>query len=418
MNVAIIGLGYVGLPLACECASEGIETMGIDVDQEKIQKIENGVCPVDDEVTERRFKEVHEDIDVSDDYSRISESEIVVVTVPTPVSDSKEPNYDFVKSSMKSISDHISEDTLVILESTVAPGTSSKLVTPILEDSGYEVGEDIYLAYCPERIDPGNEEWTIKNIPRVLGAKSSRGLEKAKEFYDVALEAEMNTVDNLESAEASKVVENSFRDVNIAFVNELAKSFDKMGIDTKEVIEAASSKPFGFMPHWPGCGVGGHCIPVDPYYLIDQAESSGFQHDFMQLARDINNSMTFYAVEKLQNALNRHKKPLKDTKIALLGLAYKGGVGDTRESPAIEIKELLLEKESEVRAFDPYVEKESDFSSLEDAVQWAEVIVVGTEHEEFKTLESMNLRNIDVVVDGKNILDNEEIDSDYLGIGR
>ncbi len=418
MKASIVGLGYVGLPLACECADEGLETKGIDVDEEKLEKIKNGVCPVEDEVTERKFKDLYQEIEASKDYSNVSDSDVIVVTVPTPVSDSKEPNYDYVESAMESISENISEGTVVILESTVAPGTSNKVVRPILEQSGYEVGEDIYLAYCPERIDPGNEEWTIKNIPRVLGAYSEEGLEKAEEFYSKALEAEINTVADLKSAEASKVVENSFRDINIAFVNELAKSFDSMGIDTKEVIEAASSKPFGFMPHWPGCGVGGHCIPVDPYYLIDQAETSGFQHEFMELAREINNSMPEYTVEKLQDGLNKHGKPVNGTKIALLGLAYKGGVGDTRESPALEIRKMLEEKQAEINTFDPYVPEDSTLESIEEAVEWAECVVIATEHEEFKEIEKLGTENLALIIDGKNILDRELIETDYLGVGR
>lgn len=418
MNVSIIGMGYVGLPLACECVEEGIKTTGIDVDEEKLEKIRNGVCPVEDEVTERKFKQLYQDIEATKDYSKVSDSDVIVVTVPTPVSDSKEPNYDYVEAAMSSISENISENTVVVLESTVAPGTSNKVVRPILEESGYEVGEDIFLAYCPERIDPGNEEWTIKNIPRVLGAHSEQGLEKAEKFYNKALEAEINTVADLKSAEASKVVENSFRDINIAFVNELAKSFDAMGIDTKEVIEAASSKPFGFMPHWPGCGVGGHCIPVDPYYLIDQAETSGFQHEFMQLAREINNSMPEYTVEKLQDGLNKHGKPVNGTKIALLGLAYKGGVGDTRESPALEIKKMLEEKQAEIETFDPYVPEQSTLESIEEAVEWAECLLIATEHDEFKAIEDQDLEGVDLIVDGKNILEKREAEIDYIGVGR
>jgi len=418
MKVSIVGLGYVGLPLACECVIEGIETVGIDVDSSKIESIRKGECPVEEEVTERKFQKVYKEIRATEDYSDIQGSDAVVVTVPTPVSDSKEPNYDYVEAAMESVSENIDEDTAVILESTVAPGTSRKIVKPILEESGHSVGEDIFLAYCPERIDPGNEEWTIKNIPRVLGAYSDKGLEKANKFYDEVLEAEINTVEDLKSAEASKVVENSFRDVNIAFVNELAKSFDAMGIDTKEVIEAASSKPFGFMAHWPGCGVGGHCIPVDPYYLIDQAENSGFQHEFMQLAREINNSMPEYTVKKLQDALNQHSKPVKGTKIALLGLAYKGGVGDTRESPALEIKELLESKGAGIHTFDPYVPEESTLESLEEAVKWAETLLIATEHKEFKELENTDLDDIDLLVDGKNVLDSENIGTDYTGVGR
>jgi nucleotide sugar dehydrogenase len=286
-----------------------------------------------------------------------------------------------------------------------------------------KVGQDIYLAHCPERINPGDPKWSVHNINRVVGASSQRGLEIALEFYRSIIDAEIKPMGSLKEAEAVKIVENSFRDINIAFVNELAMSFHKLGINLENVIDGAATKPFAFMPHHPGCGVGGHCIPVDPYYLIEYANSYGFDHNFLRLARTINEGMPKYTVELLEEALNEAKKPLNGTKVALLGLSYKANVGDDRESPAYEIRHFLETADTDLKAFDPYI-TDGSTESLAEAMDHAEAIVIATAHDEFRKLDAKSLSsaNIKIVIDGRNVLrakkpELEEAGIVYRGIG-
>lgn len=415
-KAVIVGLGYVGLPLLTQAVSQGMSVKGYDVDEEKVESLEEGKSPIDDERLKEEVAEYVEPEMVSGNEEVLDAADYYIITVPTPVN-GKEPDYSYVKSASETVAEHLEEGATVVLESTVAPGTCRKVVKPILEKSGLEVGKDIHLAFCPERVDPGNEEWTIRNIPRVLGAYSDSGRKKAKEFYDEALEAEIFEASSLEVAEASKVTENAFRDINIAYVNELAKIFDSIDVDAKEVIEAADTKPFGFMAHWPGCGVGGHCIPVDPYFLIKESSDHGHNPRLLSEAREINESMPEYTVQKVMESLNQIEKPVKNTEIALLGLAYKSGVDDMRRSPAISIKNRLENLGAKVRTYDPYLPDESDMDSLEKALD-KECVVIATDHEEFKDLENMETGQVGCIIDGKNMLDEEELDAIYQGIGK
>lgn len=311
----------------------------------------------------------------------------------------------------------------MILESTVSPGTTEEVVIPILEKSGLKAGEDFFIAHCPERIDPGNKKWDVRNIPRVIGGINQESTELAYELYRQIIDADVMKLSSLMNAEATKIVENTFRDVNIAFVNEMAKSFDKIGIDVKEVVDAAATKPFGFMAHYSGCGVGGHCIAVDPYYLIDKAEKKGFNHRFLKLAREINNSMPHYTVNKIAIGLNKIGKSVKNSSIAILGLAYKGGVDDTRESPAYQIIKELKEMGAKITVYDPYVINESTVKTLDEALYNKDSVVIVTDHPEFKKINAEKLKdnNVKVVIDGRNILDKKEIQNQeivYEGIGR
>ncbi|MDP3640358.1 MAG: nucleotide sugar dehydrogenase, partial [Nanoarchaeota archaeon] len=289
-HVCVIGLGYVGLPLACLCARKGYIVIGLDTNQEKIEQIGRGVCPIKDEFLQRELHKVKLQA-TTDPSQALPSADIIVICVPTPVDHQCRPDLAFVELAGKNISRYLRKGQLIILESTVNPGTTEDTLKPIVEDSGLIAGVDFQLAHCPERIDPGNKEWTLPNIPRVIGSLTAKGALLTKKFYASIIDAEITVLKSPKEAEATKIMENSFRDINIAFVNEMAKSFDKAGIDITEVIKGASTKPFAFLPHFPGCGVGGHCIPVDPYYLIESAKQFHFEHKFLELARKINKSM-------------------------------------------------------------------------------------------------------------------------------
>ena len=337
MKVGVFGLGYVGLPLAKLVKEKGYDVVGVDIsDNAVLRAVDEGVVA---------DKELH-------DFTNI---DILVVCVPTPVDDEYMPDLTAVKDVCEKISGNLQNGQTVIIESTINPGVCENIVLPVLEKSGLVAGVDFYLAHCPERIDPGNKKFSVKNLPRVVGGINEVSTRKAAEFYEKIIEAPILRLSNIKAAEATKIMENSFRDVNIAFMNEMAKSFDSLEIDITEVIEAASTKPFGFMAHYPGCGVGGHCIPVDPYYLIEEAKRKGFNHQFLKLAREINNSMPEYTVQKVVEALNELGKSVNGTRICVLGISYKKDVGDIRESPALKIIGKLKKLGANVETFDPYV---------------------------------------------------------------
>ena len=418
-TVAIIGLGYVGLPLGCLCAKKGYSVIGIDIDKNKIDKINHGISPINDEYVKEKLKKGT--IQATDDFSEIKKADYIIVCVPTPVNEKHLPDLSYVENSSKSISKYLQENQVVIIESTVYPGTTEEVILPILEKYRLKAGQDFFLAHCPERIDPGNKKWTIEKIPRVVGGINKKSTEMAVELYEDIIDADIIKVKSSKEAEATKIMENTFRDVNIAFINEMAKSFDKAGIDIIEVIKGASSKPFAFMPHYPGAGVGGHCISVDPYYLIDNAKNYDFDHEFLKLARKINDSMPEYTVSLLEEELKKIGKVVKGAKIGVLGLAYKGNVEDTRESPAFKIINLLKEKGAAVAVYDPYVK--SDVSSLKELLNYSECLVLVTDHKEFKemNLDLLKENNIKIVIDGRNCLDKAgiiELGSKYKGIGR
>ncbi|MDP7282196.1 MAG: nucleotide sugar dehydrogenase [Candidatus Undinarchaeales archaeon] len=418
-KVCVVGLGYVGLPLACLCAKKGHGVAGLDIDSEKIEQINNGTSPINDSALVTAVKEVQGKLKATTDASVVKEAEIIIVCVPTPVDENKHPNLEPLKKAVKTISENLQNGQVIVVESTIFPGTTEDILKPILEESGLKAGTDFFVAHCPERIDPGNKKWTLENIPRVLGAGSEQGAEKAKQFYESILTSPVNVLSTLKSAEAVKVVENTFRDINIAYVNELAKSFDKAGIDVVEVIEGAAIKPFAFMAHYPGCGVGGHCIPVDPYYLIDKAEQDGFKHTFLKMAREINNSMPQYTIDLLENLAG----DLSGAKVGVLGLAYKPDVDDVRESPSLDIIKILKQKNAEVTVFDPNIPEKSDAGSLDEVLEKVDYVVVATAHKEFKAISAEQLKNagIKAIVDGRNCLDKKSIESagvKYKGIGQ
>ncbi len=413
-TVAIIGLGYVGWPLALLAQRKGHQVIGVDIDKKKLARLnaETALLP-----NSERPK-------LTKDFSLVKDASVIVICVPTPVHKNYMPNLGPVEEASKGIAPYLKQGTLVILESTVNPGVCEKTMVPILEKvSGKKEGRDFYVAHCPERINPGDPQWNVENIPRVVGATDRTGLKLATDFYTSILTGSVMPMASIQEAEAVKVVENSFRDINIAFVNELALSFSKLGIDVVNVIKGASTKPFAFLAHYPGCGVGGHCIPVDPHYLIEYAKDNGFEHKFLSLARKINNYMPRFAVEQVIALLKSKRIKPKQATVAVLGISYKSDIEDYRESPAFEIIHELKKAKVNIRVYDPYVREQSTVKNLDEAVQGADAVIIATAHKEFITLtpEYFLRRGVSIVVDGRNCLPKEEFIKAgivYKGIGR
>lgn len=421
-TVAIIGLGYVGLPLAVRASERGYHVIGYDTNQEKIDLLNRGKSPIEDVFLEANLSRFR--FDATSDAKQLKRADIFLICVPTPVDESFYPDLEPVISASELIAAHAKKGALVVLESTVNPGVSEEVVRPIFEKAGFQVSRDIYLAHCPERINPGDAKWNVTNIPRVVGSFDEKGLDLAHAFYSSIVDGEIRKMKSIREAEAVKIVENSFRDINIAFVNELARSFDVLNIDVKDVILGAATKPFAFMAHFPSCGVGGHCIPVDPYYLIERAKQSGFDHKFLKIAREINNGMPGYTVELLQDALNQVKLPVNGTNVGVLGLSYKANIDDVRESPAFKVIKHLEKHQAKVDTFDPHVKKRSSVKSLEALLKKSQALVLVTDHREFKELITPALlkkHGIKVIIDGKNCLDKAAFLKSgiiYKGIGR
>jgi len=421
-SIAVVGLGYVGLPLALLADKKGFDVVGLDIDSNKMELLKNKKSYIDD-VSDKEITETKAFF--TDDFSKIKKIDAVIVCVPTPVDKNKSPDLRPVIGAVSALAPNLKKGALVVIESTVNPGVCDDTVLPLLEKkSGKKVGRDIYLAHCPERINPGDPNWSVKNINRVIGANSKKELNLAVDLYSKIIDGEIKPMASLKEAEAVKVVENSFRDINIAFVNELAKSFHKLGINLENVIDGASTKPFSFMPHHPGCGVGGHCIPVDPYYLIEYARKNGFEHKFLQLARNINESMPQFTVDLLVESLNELGKSLKNTHVGLLGLSYKANIGDDRESPSYVIKDILTKSGAIVHTFDPYIKKDFNEKSLQEVMEKSTAIIIASSHDEFGVITPQYLKknNINILIDGRNVMKDsaEEFSKNriiYKGIG-
>lgn len=422
-KVAVVGLGYVGLPLLVSIyKTRKYNVIGFDVNKTKIDQIKNGISPIEDETTARCVSK--KKVPVSSDESSLKNCDIFIICVPTPIFYDYTPNYDPLKSAVLLVKKYLKRGCHVVVESTVNPGTCEEIVIPILnENAKLKAGVDFNVSHCPERINPGDPKWTVLNINRNIGSINKEWNTVVADFYRSFIkEAVVNEVSCLKVAEATKIVENTFRDVNIAYVNELAMSFDAMGIDLHETLKASSNKPFAFMTHWPGCGVGGHCIAVDPYYLIQRASLSGFDHRFLKVARDINNKMPEYTVNRLVSVLNDKKIPVKGTKVALLGLSYKANVGDLRESPALEIEKMLKEKGFDLTVYDPYVINKGT-KNLKEAIDGVMAVIIATGHKKIiDELPSLLCKSsVKFVIDGRNCLNKEKIEKlkiVYKGIGR
>lgn len=400
-RVVIVGLGYVGLPLAVLAKEQGFDVTGIDLDKSKIAKINKGKSPITDEFVEERLKPGG--LKVSDKFLAVKNADVVIICVPTPVKNDYMPDLGPLNGACMAVAKNLRKGTLVVVESTINPGVSEEVVIPLMEEaSSLKAGKDFYLSHCPERINPGDPKWTIQNIPRVVGSLNKKGLALSLDFYQKLIDAEITPMHSLKEAEACKVVENAFRDVNIAFVNELAMSFSRLGINVVNVINGASTKPFSFMAHYPGVGVGGHCIPVDPYYLIEYAKQKGFSHDFLLLARSINNKMPEFTVEKLVEKLNQAGLALSRAKIAVLGVSYKPNVGDDRESPAYKVIKLLKERGAKFDIYDPYFPAKSTKKSLPAVLANKDAVLLVTNHREFLEFDYTKLSSLKVVIDGRN----------------
>jgi UDP-N-acetyl-D-glucosamine dehydrogenase len=385
-RVGVVGLGYVGLPLAVEFARAGFEVVGMDVQQSKVDQFNSGHSYVKD-VKDHVFKPLVESgkIRATTDFSAIAELDTVDICVPTPLRKTKDPDMSYVVSATDAIAEYLHPGLLVMLESTTYPGTTEELVLPKLSSNGLKVGEDFFLCFSPERVDPGNPKYQTSNIPKVVGGITPACTEIGALFYKQALDTVV-PVSSTRVAEMVKLLENTFRMINIGLVNELALMCDRMNIDVWEVIDAAATKPFGFMPFYPGPGLGGHCIPIDPFYLSWKSKESGIEARFIELAGYINGRMPEFAVEKIQNALNDASKPVRGSHIHILGVAYKRDIDDVRESPALDIILLLQRRGARVTFSDPHVKKiQSDGAVLEaqdmlPSVSAADCVVIVTDH--------------------------------------
>jgi len=355
-TVGIIGLGFVGLPLGLVFAESGIETLGFDVDSQKIEALRSGTSYIRHIPEERVSNARQTDRFIpTSDFTDISRCGAVIICVPTPLDQHLQPDLRFIEATCRSIAPHLSRDTLVILQSTTWPGTTEEVLQPILEKfSKYRLGDGLLIAYSPEREDPGNGNFSTKTIPRLVGGLDSASLETAATLYRLALD-QVVEVGEARVAEAAKLFENIFRSVNIALVNELKIILDSMGIDVWEVIKAAATKPFGFMPFWPGPGLGGHCIPIDPFYLSWKAKEFAINTRFIELAGEINRQMPMWVIRKIQDCLNQWGKAVKGSRILILGLAYKANVDDMRESPSFELMDELIAMGADVAYNDPYI---------------------------------------------------------------
>jgi UDP-N-acetyl-D-glucosamine dehydrogenase len=354
--VGIIGLGYVGLPLAQAFTIGGYRVLGFDIDANKVEKINRGesyIGHIDGSMI-RNMRETG--LSVTADFSRLSEPDAILICVPTPLTLAREPDLTYVENSARAISATLRTGQLVVLESTTYPGTTRRVVKPILEKNGLMVGRDFFLAFSPEREDPGNRDYSAPTIPKVVGGLDSESGQLADALYSRVVKKTI-PVNSAEVAEACKILENTYRAVNIALVNELKMLYDRMGIDVWEVIEAARSKPFGFQAFYPGPGLGGHCIPIDPFYLTWIAREYGFSTRFIELAGEINTSMPHYVVSRIGDTINNRGKPIKGSKVMLLGMAYKKDVDDPRESPGFELMDLLMQKGAQVTYNDPHIPK-------------------------------------------------------------
>jgi len=387
-RVGVVGLGYVGLPLAVEYAAEGYNVVGIDLHEGKTARVNAGDSYVGDVPSSAMaplVKSGH--LKATTDFSVVADLDTINICVPTPLRKTKDPDMSYIVNACEEIAKYFHAGMLVILESTTYPGTTDELVRPILERNGLKAGEDFFLCFSPERVDPGNPKYQTKNIPKVVGGYTPACTEMGKLFYSQALE-NVVPVGSTQVAEMVKLLENTFRMINIGLANEIALMCDTMGINVWEVIDAAATKPFGFMPFYPGPGLGGHCIPIDPFYLSWKTKQAGVEARFIELAGYINGNMPHFIIEKVQAALNDVSKPVKGSKIHILGVAYKRDIDDVRESPALDIIHLLLRRGATVSYSDPYVPEISiDGGTLyaggEAELTEADCVLIVTDHKAF-----------------------------------
>jgi UDP-N-acetyl-D-glucosamine dehydrogenase len=407
-QAGVVGLGYVGLPLVVEFAAAGFTVTGIDLDQRKVDMINRGESYIQD-VPTSVLKPLWEKgrIKASTSFQVAENLDTVNICVPTPLGKSKEPDMSYIVKSCESLAQHFHPGMLVILESTTYPGTTDELMLPMFEKTGLKVGEDFFLCFSPERVDPGNPKFQTKNIPKVVGGITPACTELGRLFYSQALDTVV-PVSSTRVAEMVKLLENTFRMINIGMVNEIALMCDRMNINVWEVIDAAATKPFGFMPFYPGPGLGGHCIPIDPFYLSWKSKQAGFEARFIELAGQINGDMPRFVVSKIQNSLNDHVKPVKGSHVHVMGVAYKRDIDDVRESPALDVIHMLQKLGAKVTYSDPWI-PEIDHEPIRmraipesEGVPKADCVVIITDHKKFDY--PALVRDAKIVVDTRNAL--------------
>lgn len=387
--LGVLGLGYVGLPLAVEKAKAGFKTIGFDVQESKVEMVNAGENYIGDVVNEDLEEIIKSGLlSATTDFAQVASADCVCICVPSPLDKYQQPDMTYIKASAESIVPHMHKDMLIVLESTTYPGTTEELLKPILEKSGLKCGEDFYLAFSPERVDPGNLIYKTKNTPKVVGGITPECTDIAATMYEAILEAPIHRVSSPAVAEMEKILENTYRNVNIGLVNELSMLSNKMGINFWEVVDAAKSKPYGFQAFYPGPGLGGHCIPLDPYYLSWKAREYGFHTTMIESSMMINDKMPEYCAERASKILNRFKKAMNGAKILILGVAYKQDIEDYRESPAIKVIEELEKESAEVIYFDPFVSeypfkgkvKEGEPELTAELLKNADLVIVTTAH--------------------------------------
>jgi len=390
-RIAVIGLGYIGLPLAVEKARAGFKVIGIERKKRRVDMVNRGENYIPDVIDAELEKIVREGkLGATQGFEVISEVDVVCICVPTPLTKNKEPNIGYIEDVTEHLIPYFHKGQLIVLESTTYPGTTEEVILPKLQRNGLKVGEDFYLAYSPERIDPGNKKYRMNNISKVVGGVTKKCTYLARTLYEQVVKEKVYSVSSPRVAETEKLLENVFRNVNIALVNEMTVLCNRMGINIWEVIEAAKTKPYGFMPFYPGPGVGGHCIPIDPFYLSWRAKEYDFNTRFIELAGEINDQMPYYVVERMTRILNEHKRCLNGAKILILGITYKKDIGDLRESPALKIIELLEKQGANIFYHDPYISSfllgGKQYSSVklsDDFIEKTDIIVITTDHSSY-----------------------------------
>lgn len=423
--VGILGLGYVGLPLALEFAKY-VKVNGYDIDQKKIDTISKGISPIDDISDNDLLGSVNKSFFPTDKPVQLRDCDVFIITVPTPLYPNKNPNLEYIKSAARTIKEVLKPGSFVILESTTYPGTTEEILIPILESGGYSAGTDFGVAYSPERIDPGNPSFSVKNTPKVVGGINKQCTDIAADIYSIPITNVIKVRDS-KTAEAVKMMENIFRNVNIALVNELSLMSEILDINIWEVIQAAATKPYGYMPFYPGPGVGGHCIPLDPFYLSYKAKKINFLSRFIEMSGEINDFMIFHTVYLIEKGLKMYNQPIYGSKISILGLTYKKNIGDTRESPTLKIIDELISLGADIKIFDPHVNNvKTDFGfyicekDIYDTFLNSDCIVLLVDHDKFKILDFEKIKKMvhyPLLIDCKNFY--ETIDGfTYIGLGK
>ena len=427
-KIGVVGLGYVGLPLCLEFAKKGFDTTGFDIDNRKIEFINSGRSYIKHINTEKINEAIRNNkFVVTTDFSLLTNSDAIIICVPTPLNEHREPDMSYVENTARTIAKYLRKGQLITLESTTYPGTTEEVLLPLFENSSaaengkFTVGEDFYLAFSPEREDPNNPDYSTSTIPKVVGGVTKKCLEAAKLLYDQVI-VKTVPVSSPRAAEATKLLENIYRSINIALVNELKMVFDRMGIDIWEVVKAASTKPFGYTPFYPGPGLGGHCIPIDPFYLTWKAREYEINTKFIELAGEINTYQPYYVVEKSLEVLNRHGKPLNGSRVLILGVAYKKDIDDMRESPSLKLIEILNRRGAKVDYSDPYIPKlpktrkyDYEMHSIDltkENLQKYDLVIISTDHTDFDYY--FIAENSKLIIDTRNILEKNNVRNDRI----